>query len=228
MSLAQLKANTNVASDNSDVPAKLLETAIRLYGEQGCQAVSVRQIIKEAGVLNDAAVRYYFGNKQDLLRACVKGVALELRPIMQQAFADLDERKADASKPTVSARHVVAALFYGFAVLHAENSAASKLIARMVREEGAEGQQMQVEELGDIMWRFEDELAAVLPEKSAKAIRLQAVLAFHAMINGLVDHELYSTYPARTGQEEHPLTADELSQGFIDFLTLGIAGPASI
>jgi DNA-binding transcriptional regulator YbjK len=45
----------------------LIKKAIELYGERGCQAVSGREIIRQAGILNEAAIRYYFGNKQGLL-----------------------------------------------------------------------------------------------------------------------------------------------------------------
>jgi AcrR family transcriptional regulator len=229
MSTAAKPQKSNRNTDNDDVPAKLLKTAIRLYAEHGCHAVSARQIIKEAGVLNDAAIRYYFGNKKDLLRACVKDVAANINPVMQQVFNQLQARKADTTKPPITARHVVTALFQGFILLHHKNTASLTFIARMLREEGVEGQRMQVEELGEVQWRFEDELTAVLPDKSAKAIRLHTVLGVTTMINGLVDQALFSTLPAKaSGRQEYPLSIDELGQGFVDFLTLGIAGTATI
>ena len=223
-----LKTNAESLSD-SDVPARLITAAIKLYGEQGCQAVSARQIIKEANILNDAAIRYYFGNKQDLLRVCVKAVAAEAQPVIKQVFDDLHARKADSSKPAIGTRQVITALVSLFATLHQKNPAAVKLMARMIREEGPSGQQMQVEELGEFVWRFEDELAAVLPEKSAKALRLQTVLCIIVVINALVDQELFNTLPAEAaGRDDHPLTLNEMSAGFIDFLAVGISGAASI
>jgi hypothetical protein len=118
---------------------------------------------------------------------------------MQQVFDQLQARQDDTTKPPISARHVVTALFQGFILLHHKNTASLTFIARMLREEGVEGQRMQVEELGEVQWRFEDELTAVLPDKSAKA----------------------------SGRQEYPLNIDELGQGFVDFLTLGIAGTAT-
>jgi AcrR family transcriptional regulator len=45
---------------------KILDTAERLFGEQGYAATSLRHIIAEAGV-NLAAIHYHFGSKEDLL-----------------------------------------------------------------------------------------------------------------------------------------------------------------
>ena len=47
---------------------KILDTAERLFAEQGIGATSLRQIIGVAGV-NLAAVHYHFGSKEALLEA---------------------------------------------------------------------------------------------------------------------------------------------------------------
>ena len=48
---------------------QLLGVAERLFAEHGIAGVSLRQIAAEAGSLNNSAVRYHFGTKDDLLRA---------------------------------------------------------------------------------------------------------------------------------------------------------------
>ena len=48
---------------------QLLLTAERLFAEHGLAGVSLRQISIEAGSLNNSAIRYHFGSKDDLLRA---------------------------------------------------------------------------------------------------------------------------------------------------------------
>ena len=47
----------------------ILDTAERLFGENGMHAVSNRQIGEAAGQSNTAAVNYHFGTKADLVRA---------------------------------------------------------------------------------------------------------------------------------------------------------------
>ena len=55
----------------------LLEAALRLFAENGVDAVSIRAVNREAG-LGPASVHYHFGTKDELLRAVLqeRGVAL--------------------------------------------------------------------------------------------------------------------------------------------------------
>lgn len=54
-----------------DTRTKLLKTAARLFSRKGYNGVSVRQIIKAAGV-NISAINYHFGDKQTLYLATVQ------------------------------------------------------------------------------------------------------------------------------------------------------------
>ncbi len=54
--------------DGEVARARLLDAALRLFGERGFAATSTRDIAEAAGV-NLAAIRYYFGDKQGLYRA---------------------------------------------------------------------------------------------------------------------------------------------------------------
>lgn len=208
-----------------DVPTRLIENAISLYGERGCHAVSAREIIREAGVLNEAAIRYYFGSKQDLLEACLQSIADELEPLMQRRWSDLEARKA-AQPLTVSG--IVTAILSCLIELQLQHGSAMQLLARMIREEGAAGQDLLLKAMGDMIWRFEKELAEVLPEKSPKALRLHTFLAFNSIINGLVDQGLLNRLPAtETGSEFYQLEPDELMRGFIAYVSAGISSSAS-
>jgi len=75
-----------------DTKEKILETAERLFGENGYGATSLRQIIAEAGV-NLAAIHYHFGSKEDLLDAAVER---KLTPINAERLRLLDEAAAQA------------------------------------------------------------------------------------------------------------------------------------
>lgn len=59
----------------------LIDAAERLFGQHGLDGVSFRQITQEAGVLNNFAVQYHFGDKAGLVRAIFERrlAALELR-----------------------------------------------------------------------------------------------------------------------------------------------------
>ena len=51
--------------------ARLIDSAMRLFGERGFGAATTRDIAVDAGV-NAPALQYYFGNKEGLYLACVE------------------------------------------------------------------------------------------------------------------------------------------------------------
>lgn len=53
--------------------ARLIDSALKLFGERGFDGASTRDIASEAGV-NAPALQYYFGNKEGLYKACVKHI----------------------------------------------------------------------------------------------------------------------------------------------------------
>lgn len=219
-------ARQPAAEASDDVPARLIATAIDLYGERGCHAVSAREIIREAGVLNDAAIRYYFGNKQDLLKACVHDIALRFTPIMTRHWEELEALKSTSE---VTVQDVIATVLGGMLALYQQHRSAVKLLARMIREEGAEGQAMHLQEMGATLWRLEAELADILPDMPARTLRLNATLAIYNIINGLVDQDLLSTLPGiEEGEQYYTLSAAELMQGFVDFVSAGVSGGVAI
>src|ERR1035441_8866650 len=80
-----------------DTRQKILDTAERLFGEQGYGATSLRHIIAEAGV-NLAAIHYHFGTKEDLLDHLImrKG-----GPVNEERVALLDALEARAQGKAV-------------------------------------------------------------------------------------------------------------------------------
>lgn len=82
-----------MAADRTDTPEKLIETATRLFADQGTRATTIRQIAKEAGV-NSALISYHFGDKAGLEQAVVDGLyerLAELQTLLvPTALVDLD------------------------------------------------------------------------------------------------------------------------------------------
>lgn len=76
--------------DADEVRQGLLDTARRLFAEQGYEAVSVRTLAAESGV-NAAMIHYYFGNKQGLYLAVLQEA---LAPSLQ-GLAQLAEHPGD-------------------------------------------------------------------------------------------------------------------------------------
>jgi len=76
---------------------RIIEAAIRMFGECGYDGASTRDIAKAAGV-NAPALQYYFDNKEGVYRACAEHIAdsswQHFRPVLEAAQKVLDA-KAD-------------------------------------------------------------------------------------------------------------------------------------
>ncbi|MBO9353076.1 TetR family transcriptional regulator [Bordetella petrii] len=63
------------AADSADV---LLLTAQRLFAEKGIDAVSMREIAREAGQRNNSALHYHYGSKETLIQAILQRQMVEI------------------------------------------------------------------------------------------------------------------------------------------------------
>jgi len=70
---------------------RLVATATRLFAERGVEGVSLREINREAGATNAAAVQYHFHGRDGLLRAILKA---HLGPVEARRHAMLDAYEA--------------------------------------------------------------------------------------------------------------------------------------
>ncbi|MDG1463243.1 MAG: TetR family transcriptional regulator, partial [Gammaproteobacteria bacterium] len=60
---------TKINSSSQRTRLQIILAAERLFGEQGIDAVSLRQINVAAGQKNSSATHYHFGNKETLVAA---------------------------------------------------------------------------------------------------------------------------------------------------------------
>lgn len=218
MSPAQTTSTTS--SSDADVPQRLVMTAIAEFGARGTQAVSGREIQRKAGVLNEAAVRYYFKNRHGLVDACLAHIIAEFDPIIDEAWSELAALKQDNA---LTVKAVVKALVVAFYAYWQQHTAGVQLVARLIREEGEVGQDMLIRRFGHVIWRFEDELSALLPDKPAQTLRLHSFLAINNIVNGMVDQTLLWQLPGTQPQQTHfSMSQENLAQGFIDYVSAGL------
>lgn len=209
-----------------DVPLRLIQTAIELYGSRGTSAVSAREIQREAGVANEAAIRYYFKDKAGLLDACMAQLSLAYEPLINEAWASLEPRRSNGE---LKVADVISALVFSFFGLSQSNPAGVQLIARMIREQGADGQDLLLTHFGRVVWMLEDAIGELLPNKSPSALRLHVFLAINSTVNGMVDQSILWRLPdTQNASNLFHLPTEALAQGFIDFLAAGISAPSSI
>ena len=74
----------------------VIAAAIRLFGRNGYDATSVRQIAREAGGQNVALVSYYFGSKDGLRRACAEAIVARMSSVLPGEGGDTPELDREA------------------------------------------------------------------------------------------------------------------------------------
>jgi AcrR family transcriptional regulator len=113
----------------SSEPARrqLLDTALRLFAEQGIAAVSLREIRLAAKMRNAGALHYHFGSKEGLLRALLER---ELPPLVARRRALLAE--AAATQPG-DLRPIAAIFVQPFAEM-ATGSAHERSVVQLINQ----------------------------------------------------------------------------------------------
>ena len=77
--------------------ARIVTTALRVFGEAGFTQASTRQIAADAGV-NPPALQYYFGGKEGLHRACAQFIIDRMLSIVSPALTRARELKPAARR----------------------------------------------------------------------------------------------------------------------------------
>jgi AcrR family transcriptional regulator len=72
--------------------ARIIATALRVFGEEGFNKASTRQIATDAGV-NPPALQYYFGGKEGLHRACAQFIIDRVMTIVAPALLEAKQIK---------------------------------------------------------------------------------------------------------------------------------------
>lgn len=82
---------------------ELKRAARRLFAERGIAAVGMREIVEAAGQRNAAAVHYYFGSKDDLLRELVVEGADLIEAVRSRMLDDMEARGEPGLRDVVRA-----------------------------------------------------------------------------------------------------------------------------
>ncbi len=202
-----------------EVAFRLVKTAIALFGEKGT-SVSLREIQRKAGVLNEAAIRYYFGNREAFIEACIQDVSDRYDKIAARAWDDFNQKKA--ARP-ITVRDICTVLIKSFYFFLIEDRSSVWFMARLIREEGDFGQDLLIRYFGSMIWRLEEEIRRVIPDKPPKLVRLHLFLAINSSLNGMVDQALLWRLPDLQGNDNgFRLDFEEFSHGFISYISAGI------
>ena len=202
----------------ADTRRKLIDTAERLIGERGLQAVSVREITGAAEA-NSAAIHYHFQSKEGLVLAVLADRAEALnerrRAHLDQLGEDFSVRElADAMvRPTMELTApdapAGAATYVGF-------------LAALLDEPGMID---TIEQLfGDQYDRYVTALLAACPDLPEDVARNRVAFATHLVLNAASPRprgiRLWAT-------AHHPSSEAALADDLIDFLAGALEAPST-
>lgn len=100
MTMTQIKRRHPEAGGyarGEETRARIITTALRVFGEQGFNQASTRQIAADAGV-NPPALQYYFGGKEGLHRACAQFIIDRVLSIVSPALTRARELEPPAPR----------------------------------------------------------------------------------------------------------------------------------
>jgi len=143
----------------ADTKTRILDAAEKLFGQNGFDATSLRDITAEADV-NLAAVNYHFQSKDSLIDAVI---ARRVEPVNQRRLEMLE-----AAGPNPTLEQILIAFLHP--IMHVDFSAVYPLMARVLATPDAFVTRLFKKHLGIIVERFADAFSAALPELSRSEI----------------------------------------------------------
>ena len=155
---------------------RILDTAERLFAENGYSATSLRAIIAAAGV-NLAAVHYHFRSKEALLDAVIRR---RVEPINAERLRLLDEAEDAAGAAAPSLESILTALIGPPMRMMREPESANfvRLMGRILSESDAA---VIRRHFGGVFERFMGAIARALPHVPKAELLLRAHFAMGAM-----------------------------------------------
>jgi len=165
--------------------ARIVTTALRIFGERGYDQASTRQIAAEAGV-NPPALQYYFDSKEGLHRACAQHIIDRVGATLSPAVALATEAVRGREREEAMAALLVLldALADGFAAAGSENW--SRFIARGRIDGAGPAIALLREHIGSPLVGIAAQLVSVIEGRPAQdeIVRLRA-LAILGQVNWL-------------------------------------------
>jgi AcrR family transcriptional regulator len=124
---------SSTPSKSDQAKARLLEAAVRIFGEKGPKGATVREIARAAGQ-NVAAIAYYFGSKEKLYQAIIEGIVRELRYALSDVLEQIERLRGLDHPPATEALALLKS-FLGAVYLRVLSRKEALPIARLIVRE---------------------------------------------------------------------------------------------
>ena len=198
--------------EQADTKTRLLDAAEKLFGQNGFDATSLRDITAEAQV-NLASVNYHFQSKDSLIDAVI---ARRLEPLNQKRIQMLD-----TAGPSPTVEQILEAFMA--AVIDEDIWPAGPFIGRVFSNPNQFLGRVFKKHLAGVGQRFRDALAKALPVLPAEEIQWRLHFMAGAMSHVLV---LAEVLPVMSGGLCSPQDRSALMARLVTFLAAGFRAPS--
>ena len=194
----------------------ILDTAEKLFANNGFTGTSLRAIIKEAGV-NTASVHYHFGSKEGLIEEVLRRRAAPLNEKRLERLDAIESQHASGPLPVEGV--IEAFLVPAIQRIQAGGELLPRLFGRAIAEPD-ESLRAIVHDIFEIVFeRFLKAFARALPDLAPEEVRWRV----HFMIGAMV---FTVTVPAMHGSDKASAEdPNRMIQRLIDFIAAGMRGP---
>jgi len=200
---------------NGGPKLKLVEAAEKLFAEKGFEAVSVRDITKEAGA-NVAAVNYHFGSRDGLVVAVISRYIM---PVNQERLVRLDRAERNGN----DVREIIAAFVKPIVEQVGKSELSEKLYCQLLGRIFSEQSVSLPGELEyqtrSVVERFTKALHKALKEFSSDEV----LWRLHFIVGGLIHLLTHSGFLYRVaGSLAGAPSVESNIERFLDFAVAGL------
>jgi len=214
----RLAGAARASVDSADV---LLLTGQRLFAEKGIDAVSMREIAREAGQRNNSALHYHFGSKEALIQA-----------ILQRGMREINELRNDyIDQLYTDARHgelrgLVEAIVWPLAsrLMTSRGNTYNRFLAAAQVHPDVDLAASTREEEDRGFRRIHELLQRALPDMPELLLRQRYLAGVSFVMFSLADYERIST---RRIKDKRVFDLQRAIENLIDMVTGAIAAPVS-
>lgn len=193
---------------------KILDTAEQLFGEQGVEATSLRNVIAAAGV-NLAAIHYHFHNKESLLDALL---LRKLTIVNRERMQMLDRFESETGgKPSVE--QIIDALLRPAFAMSERHPQFVRLMGRLQVEEVMP--RLMAQHFPEVLARFFEAFRTALPHLGSEELMWR----MHFTV-GSIGRAMRGGAQARFAHRTTaPLSAMQICDRLVVFLAAGFRAP---
>ncbi len=205
-----------------DTRTRILDTAERLFAEDGIAATSLRRIIRESGV-NIAAVHYHFRSRENLIRDVI---ARRLAPLNAERLRMLDATEAAAGRGRPSLERVIEAFVAPLLRLVRDagpaGAAFMRLMGRTVTESNPSLDRLVYNQFGEIIRRFTAAFRRTLPGLAPRAFYYRTHFMVGGLIYALLERRNLKTISGGACDPDDP---EQVIEHLVPFLAAGLRAP---